>query len=252
VLIVKQQFERTQNGNPHGLPIRQHIFPKASISRFADGQGRVWVQHVVSSKVHRAMPDADIFCAMRAWDTRAEWGYMKQIENAFQELAARIINGTTLNIEAGDKQIADTFFVLWRLRAVFKRADKTDVQFNGVTGTRFSHDLEEVLEKAGVYFLHEGGKMPAHRLCGIQLQVGIDSELPKLADVRWGILQAFDGQFLVPGSPTAAVIPLAPYLALCSGGVSGIANRVAVAEINHCARTGSAEYFFAQDLAKCP
>jgi hypothetical protein len=250
VLIVKQQFEGTQKGSR--LPVRQHIFPKASIARFADGQGRVWVQHVVSSKVHPAMPAADIFCAMRASDTRAEWGYMQQIENAFQKLAARVVSGATLNIDAGDKQIADGFFALWRLRAVFKRADKTDVQFNAVTGTKFSHDLEEVLEKAGVLSFREGGKMAAHRVHGFQLQGGIDSEVAMLADVRWGVLQAFDAEFLVPDSPTAAVIPLAPYLALCSGGVSGIANRVAVAEINHCARTGSDEYFFAQDLAQCP
>lgn len=249
---MKQQFERTQEGNPHGLPVRQHVFPRTSIARFADGRGRVWVQHVVPPRVYAASPANPIFCAVRAWDARAEWGYMKQIEDAFQELASRTINGTTLSIEAGDKQIADTFFALWRLRAVFKRADKTDVQFDSVTGTKFSHDLEEVLEKAGVSFFREGGKMAAHRVHGLQLQRSIDSEVAMLADVHWGVLQALDGQFLVPDSPAAAVIPLAPYLALCFGGVSEIANRVDVAEINHCARTRSDEYFFAQDLAQCP
>lgn len=177
---------------------------------------------------------------------------MLQIENAFQELASRIVNGTTLWIGAADKRVADAFFALWRLRAIFRSADRREVQFRAVTGARFSRDLEEVLEKAGVSFFREGGKMPAHRLHGLQLQAGIDRDSAMLADVQWGVLQAFDSQFLVPAFPATLVIPLAPYLALCSGGISGIANRVTVAEINHSARTGSEAYYFAQDLARCP
>jgi hypothetical protein len=99
---------------------------------------------------------------MRSWDARAEHGYMKQIEDAFQELASRVISGVTINIDRNDKQKADAFFALWKMRAIFRSADRTEVQFNGVTGARFSHDQEEVFEKAGGQFFREGGTMSAH------------------------------------------------------------------------------------------
>jgi len=50
------------------------------------------------------------FGAMRAWDTRAEFGYMKQIEDDFQEVALRIINRSVPKIEGTDKCKVDQFF----------------------------------------------------------------------------------------------------------------------------------------------
>jgi len=248
--MAKQKFEKTQKGNPHQLPVRQHVFPKGSISRFTDRNGLVWLQHISPDRVRGAKPTDDTFCAMRAWDTRAERGYMKQIEDAFQELASKVINHTVVKIGTNEKEKIDAFFALWKMRAIFKTANRTEV--HGVTGQRLTHDQEEVYEKAGVFFIREGGKMSAHRVYGAQMQVGIDQEASALSNVQWGFIRAHEGQFVVPDFPVITLIPLEPALCLCFGGKNRIIPRQTVADINRHLRAGSREYFFAQDLRRCP
>ena len=51
-----------------------------------DGEGRVSLHDLTRSKVRLAKPNDGIFCAMRAWDQRAERGYMKRIEDEFLRL----------------------------------------------------------------------------------------------------------------------------------------------------------------------
>src|SRR5207302_8582442 len=83
---VSMNCERPQEGNPHRLTIRQHTFPRASIARFANSDGRVSVRHIKSERF-RVKPDHDLFCAMRVWDQRAEAGFHEKIEKPFQSLA---------------------------------------------------------------------------------------------------------------------------------------------------------------------
>jgi hypothetical protein len=91
----------------------------------------------------------------------------------------------------------------------------------GETGR--TQDQEEIFEKAGVLFQREGGKAPARRLHGLQLQVAIDHECSALTGIRWGIIQGIGGQFLVPDIPTITYVPLLPTLSLCGGGQEWIA-----------------------------
>jgi hypothetical protein len=143
-----------------------------------------------------------MFCAMRAWDLRAERGFMKAIEDEFQELAEKIVAGSVTTIDPTDKGKVDRFFGLWKWRALFRDADPQEIQFNAVAGERLSQDQEEILEKAGTLFLREGGKAPAHRMHGLQLQFAIDHECSALSGIRWGVVRAVGGQFLVPDFPT--------------------------------------------------
>lgn len=80
--------EKTQRGNPHKLTLRQHVFPAASIARFVDGDNCVSLYDVLRRRVRPAAPNDDVFLAQRTWDHGSEAGFMKQIENAFQILAA--------------------------------------------------------------------------------------------------------------------------------------------------------------------
>src|ERR1700730_5065135 len=88
---MRQKFEKPQKGNPHELPVMQHVWPLESIARFADGNGVVCIFDKARNKLRQAKPDDDVFCAKRVWDRRAECGYMKGIEDAFQELASEIM-----------------------------------------------------------------------------------------------------------------------------------------------------------------
>ena len=62
-------------------------------------------------------PDHDIFCAKRAWDQRAERGYMKEIEDEFQSVASKVIDGVVSKIGEVEKDAVDHFYALWHMRA---------------------------------------------------------------------------------------------------------------------------------------
>jgi hypothetical protein len=253
--MARRKHEKTQKGNPHGLPIRQHVFPCASIGRFTDNSGVVSLHRLSTDQVRKAIPSDDIFCAMRAWDTRAEFGYMKQIEDDFQEVALRIINRSVAKIEGTDKCKVDQFFALWKMRAMFRSKEVADVQFNGVTGESFTKDQEEKFEKMGVMFMREGGVMSAHRVHGFQIQAGIMRETSTLSNIGWGIVRAHEGQFIVPDFPSTTFIPLEPTLCLCgtTGNVidNGSISKRNVTDINLHLRAHSKEYYFAHDLREC-
>jgi hypothetical protein len=75
------------------LAKKQHILPCASIKRFAGLDGKVAVRRVDATKEERKAPTAKRFCTDRTWDQRAEIGFMRDIEEAFQPLADRVSGG---------------------------------------------------------------------------------------------------------------------------------------------------------------
>lgn len=84
-------FEKPQKGNPHRITVNQHVFPRASIARFVNDNNCVSVFYIPTGKAFIVAPDNELFCAKRAWDQRAEEGYMQRIERDFQKLVKDII-----------------------------------------------------------------------------------------------------------------------------------------------------------------
>src|SRR5258708_6080540 len=84
--MSRRAYKKTQTGNPYRLPIRGHVFPSASISRFTDSNGLVEVYRLSSKSVFKARPANPVFCAMRAWDKRMETASMKHTAHNFQAL----------------------------------------------------------------------------------------------------------------------------------------------------------------------
>ena len=103
--------------------------------------------------------------------------------------------------------------------------------------------------------LREGGRAPAHRLHGQQIQVAIDREGSALSGIRWGIVQAIGGQFVVPDFPTITHVPLQPTLSLCGGAQDWIVGagitKTNVVGLNHHLLKGCKAYYFANDPAEC-
>ena len=249
---MRQIFEKPQKGNPHQLPIKQHVWPLESIVQFTDGNGIVCLFDKVRNKVRQAKPDDDIFCVKRVWDRRAEFGYMKAIEDAFQELASEIITGTTTAIDDGQKEKIDAFFALWKMRADYKTVHGGAISFNDVTGAKWTPDQEEQFEKGHVSFFREDGTMPARMFYGLEIQFRSDAYVRDLSSVQWEIIHALEGHFVVPDYPAYTIIPLTPTLCLCSGGQTGTITKQNLAEINRSFKLASRKYFFAQDLTQCP
>jgi hypothetical protein len=177
---------------------------------------------------------------------------MKQIEDAFQLLASKVIDGSLTVISAAEKETVDSFYGLWKMRATYRDKETTDIKFKQVTGANFTKDQEELFEKRGVFFLKEGGSMSAHRLHGFELQVGIDDAVLSLSNLRWGVVRAQEGQFLVPDAPSLTLIPITPMLSLCGTQGDVIENAIIpktnVININRYLKQKCKDYLFANDL----
>jgi hypothetical protein len=248
------KYEKPQKKNRHLLTVRQHVFPSASIARFAGTEGRVSLHNVARSQVRLAKPDDDIFCAMRAWDQRAERGYMKRIEDEFQILASKVIEGVLSEIGEAEKGVVDHFYALWHMRARHRTLPSQEIKLDGVTGGGgLTRDQEENLEINGYSFMRPDGKFVARQVNGIQLQMLSGRYADELQrETRWGIIRAQSGEFVVPDVPAHLIIPLTPHVCLISCGTTGIILQSNVAEINRVIRAASKEYFFARDFASCP
>ena len=115
------EYEKTQKGNPHRLTVKQHCFPMRSIERFACSDGLVDVQRGV--KNFRLKPDHTLFCARRAWDQSAESGFMKEIEDVYQELAEKIVDGVVSKLSKADQAIITDMYALWNIRCYNRKTN---------------------------------------------------------------------------------------------------------------------------------
>ena len=246
--------ERTRPRNPNSLTGNQHVFPSKSIGRFADQSGRVSVHDLRRDKVFRARPGNSIFYADRAWDQRAESGYMKRIEDDFQRLVAPIVDGKVQTIPTEAKAAIDGFFALWYMRSRYREIESQEIELNGISGGNLTKEQEENLEKNGYTFVRNSGKMPARQLNGVELQMRTGNYARDLASsvTRWGVIAAQSGEFVVPDVPSHGIIPLAPRLALVQSAPDGMITERNLAEINLAMRATSQDYFFARDFSSCP
>lgn len=233
----------------------QHTFPRASIARFADGDGRVSVSHIPTTKQLRLLPGDQLFCAKRTWDQRAEEDFMKQIEDAFQSLAEAVVDGRVTHIGMFEKPIVNDFFALWNIRAHRKAQPIADQTINGIVALErdLTKDQQELLEKHHISFIRPDLKIPGRQLAGVNIQMNLDIVRRQLADAQWGILTAGEGDFLVPDNfSNARVVPVTPTMCLFSQSDNDVISRAEVAEINRHAIASSVEYFFARDISRCP
>jgi hypothetical protein len=141
------RIETPQRGNPHALTVNQHVFPVASIERFAGKGGRVWVHDVKRNKIRPAKPGDIIFCARRAWDQRAEHGYMHRIESEFQLFVEDLITGAVSNIGKSETRVLNQFYALWYMRARYRELPYQEIEAK-ITGSPLTVDQEEILERA--------------------------------------------------------------------------------------------------------
>jgi hypothetical protein len=249
------KFEKPQKGNPYGLTIKQHTFPRASIARFADSDGLVSVFHIATGKNLKLSPDDHLFCATRIWDQRAEEGYMKEIEDSFQSLAEAIIGERILAIGPVETPVVNDFFALWNIRAHRKAHPIPDRTIQGIVGPKrnLTKDEQEHLEKEHIGFARPDRTVPGRQLSGISIQMNLDAVRTQLADAQWGILRAYDGEFIVPdNSSNARIVPVTPTLCLFSPSANHILTQFQVAEINQYAAASSRDFYFARDFSQCP
>lgn len=253
--LKRARAEKTRPGNPNRLTLNQHVFPVKSIERFANRNGRAEVCLLDDrNKIIRPKPENAIFCASRAWDQRAETGYMKRIEDNFQRTVSPFIEGEATTVPAEARFAIDWMYALWYWRARFRELESQETQLNGVTGADLSLEQEENLESNGYMFARKHGAMPTRQLNGAVVEMRTGFYVDELAKgvTRWGIIAALSGEFIVPDVPCHGVIPLTPQLALVKDTSDGFITEQNLAQVNTAMRSLSESYYFARDLACCP
>ncbi|WP_419735659.1 hypothetical protein [Pseudomonas sp. COR18] len=252
-------YELPQKGNPHKLTVNQHTFPKTSIARFTGQSGMVQLFHMKTRKVLPMKPTDQVFCAKRTWDQKSEAVYMKAIEDAYQTLISTILAGRTKRIGLIEGIIISEFYCLWNIRALLKQRPITDQSLtdHGIIGVRrhYTKDEHERLEAAGVSAIRPDLTFPGRFLAGPKIMMNVDMAVEGMGDAKWGILQATDGEFIVPDNfNNRRIVPVSPTICLWSKTNQEIEllNRKAVAEINRAAIETSIDYYFARDLSRCP
>lgn len=245
--------EPTRRGNPRQLTVNQHVIPRMSVERFTGPDGRVQVRDLARNVERGAKPDDLIFCARRAWDQRAEAGFMKNIEDAFQQVVCSILAGDTASIDANQTSQIDRMFALWYIRSRHQSLEEQAVQLNGLDGDDLTAEQEENLEKNGLLYVRKGGRMPARQLNGLKIQKFVDGYVMNLTgQTAWGIVRPVTGEFIVPDVPSHTIIPIAPKVALASPCANGFVTEANLAEVNRAALDHSQGFCFARDLAECP
>jgi hypothetical protein len=248
---MKYKHQPTQPGNPRQLTINQHVMPRSSIARFTDGD----VVEVVSLQydaVKARHPGHEVFCVKRLWDQKAETIGSRQIEGAYQQIADAAVNGCRTFTKEQHEAITEMFF-LWKARFETKGEDREDIYANGITGSALDLDQQEILESKGVMFMLEGGRMPRRFMNGIGLRMRIDYDRIHSGSINWGILEAIEGEFIVPDTTgSVRLMPISPKLCFMGGQTNIRLNFEAVAETNAFLRTLAVDYYFARDLKVCP
>lgn len=247
-------YEKPQKGNPHKLTVDQHCFPTRSIARFAKNDNLVQVFRMEKAEQFSAKPDANIFCARRAWDQRAEHGFMKEIEDKYQVLADEIISNNFITLDACRQATITDMFALWNIRSHWKEQPVEDQQNQGTgVAVEYTKDQQEELEKNGITATRPNLTVPGRSITGISIQLNLYTVRDQMTDAHWGILKSSNGEFLVPdNSPNSSMMPLTPNLCLFSQSENEEISDAELAQINTRSIKWSKEYYFARDLSKCP
>ena len=176
---------------------------------------------------------------------------MKKIEDAFQDLAEQILDGSMSHVLAPtEHEIVSNFYALCRLRANLRLAPPPDVQMKGVLPESYlSKDQEEILEKKG-YIFARGATMLGRHIASIQIQ----ASLYRLCapETTWAIIYSRDVEFVVHDSFfEITVVPLSPNYCLVANQRSGEISSDNAVAINQLAIQRSSEYYFSRDFLKC-
>lgn len=246
------KYEPTQPGNPHKFTINQHVFPKASIDRFASDDGCVEIYSIPHRKVMRLKANNPIFCAQRAWDQKTEAAVSKRIEDKFQALADAIERGTVTTIGIWEKRTVEQFFSLWRTRQKFRLEGLEDVRLHGIEGGSLTKAQEEAIESNHSMYSSDG-VVKGRLLASIHVFGYETTLIQENVSVQWGIARSASGDFLVPDSfEDMMIVPLSPRLAIVAGVPDCVLSRYEVATINQSAIARAKNYYFARQLSTVP
>lgn len=251
ILTTKtMKYEPTQKGNPHQLTVKQHIFPNRSISRFCNENDAVDLLMLDHRSRKSLKPDNAIFCTLRSWDEHTEKALGKGIEDAFQAVVEKILQSESIDSE--DNLVLNSFYCLYKARRYWSRKEMEDENLGLVPEIEFNLDEQEELEKANVCFIRPDGTITRRTMRGLMMKMNLLDCRRSMSGVKWGVIKASEGEFLVPDNFPDGCIPVNPRLFLAAGLNSQTIELHTLQEVNSRALSSAEKYLFARDLKECP
>lgn len=236
-----RRHEPTQPSNPRRLTIDQHVHSRACIARFADAKGLVHVVRAGTVKAFPATPDNPVFCVKRVWDEHLEHGLFRQVEGAFQNALASVLEQATVV----DHGAITAYASIWQIRATLGERRLEDVVLHGVPREQLTKDQEEIIEKKHGAFTRDGS-LPSRFAAFLDATRGHNFNMAQLASIRWGVLRTREGPgFVCPGSPARELyIPVTPALALIAGYRDREVSRADIDHLNGPLRSSASGLIF--------
>jgi hypothetical protein len=251
--VTQPQFRRVQKGNPYQLVIDQHIHAAHCIKKFSNADGKVSVFDKSISRWISSKPSAAIFCAKRAWDQRAEKGYMNKIETNF----FNVINSLSRPFNERDHDAITRYFHLWRLRGEARDKESKPIHFNGLSGSALTLDQQECIENNHALFILEKEGIPHHLVNGFEIQRKLDYIYHSMDSIKWGLLTAVEGEFLVadyyPHDKEGFIpfLPISPKHVLFANSKDKTVDSNLVRHCNMTTISAAKKYYFCKDIGLC-
>lgn len=201
-------------------------------------------------------PTDPLFVAKRLWDHHSEHGFMKVVEDSFQQVADKVVGGYRILTEAEHRAITD-FYLLWNLRQREKSQAKIYDQFPGFKAKKIvvDKDRQERHEKRGVIYWDEKGEVPNRLLTGKSLELQLFAERERMRGLTWGIFEAKSdqGDFLVPDCLSLhSAVPISPKMCLVAEQKNRLVDFSFVARLNGLALDNADIFYFAKRIENCP
>lgn len=240
-------------GNPRSLSWKGHVFPAASIARFARSDETVLVLRRHAIQPVPVKPNDELFCALRGWDHRTEHGLMENIEREFQPIAEAIITGKAALSDAENQSIT-RFWHLWCERFTLKHNPQPTLRSPaiGPDAKTLTQEQQENLE-GNHYAFFVDGALRGPQAAGLRLMMKLGPWLSRQPPMSWNVLRSEDLEFLVPDTFGGyALVPIAPNCCLATDvSPDSRLDRIKVRQINELALAQSKDYVFAKDLRAC-
>lgn len=244
------KYEKVQKKNPHRVSVNQHIFPIKCIKRFTSGNF-VELKDLKRGITRNAKPNDEVFICKRLWDHASETGFMKSVEDSFQNLVDKLVKGESVPIEERNKVVTE-FYSLWCARFSISKHAINETIFLPVEGDILTKDEEEKVESMNMTFVRSNGVMPERFINGGQAQLRYIyyKQLYKSKRTNWGIVKANEKEFIVPDNfLKVMVVPISPKLAFIGGCRDGLASDFDVLKVNRAAVKNADSFIFAHKFS---
>jgi hypothetical protein len=215
-----------QKKNPNELTKRPHNFPRKSIARFADSDGKVKVNWNADQNPFRTKPNNPIFTLDRLWDQRTEELSNVKFERPFQVMADDLVSRDAKTLSTSETMVAARMFALWRYRSWCSKNPPYDQHLSGLkvpsaSAAGWKQDEGEQLEKHGFILTQQGTTqdeegyvspvVPGCMTVWPKLKNYVEMFAAEHVNRKWGMLVDSFTNIIIPDiCPSIGLLPLDP------------------------------------------